>query len=315
MTTNARIKVVPYDENWPAMFDAEKAIIVAALGDNCMEIHHVGSTSVPQLAAKPIIDIIAVAKDRKSAIASLETVKYAHKGEWNIPLKCGFTKRGQTDVNLHVFFDKNHPEVKLNLHFRDYLKANPDVREAYAAEKRKILQDEVAQQKVGKVQLPVYTLRKSGFIKGIIKAFGFDSLRILKCVTEDEWNAAKALRQQAFFDKRGTQDPYHWTFDHPEHEHFVLYRGVEVVGYAHIQLRATEAILRVIVVTEENRNKGLGSQFLTIIEEWLTVHDYKILHVESSIRAINFYKKHGYVKMLAKDDPYSEDIPLGKVLK
>jgi GrpB-like predicted nucleotidyltransferase (UPF0157 family)/GNAT superfamily N-acetyltransferase len=299
------------------MFNAEKAVIVAALGDNCLEIYHIGSTSVPGLAAKPKIDMIAVAKDRQGAIASLETVGYAHKGEWNIPLKCGFTKRDQpVEANLHVFFDKNHPEIELNLRFRDYLRINPDVRDAYAATKREILKDETSQQKVGKTQLPVYSLRKSGFIKGVINAFGFDRLRVLKCFTDDEWDAAKALRQRTFFDKRGIQDPYYWTFDHPEHEHFILYRGVKIVGYAHIQLCLAEAILRAIVITEEYRDKGLGSQFLAILEEWLIVHDYEVLHVETSPIAINFYKKHGYVEMTV-DDPYLDphDTQLSKVLK
>jgi GrpB-like predicted nucleotidyltransferase (UPF0157 family) len=92
------IEVVPYDENWPKIFEAEKEMISAALGDNCVMIHHVGSTAVPELAAKPTIDIVAVAADRGIAIIDLEKVGYAHKGEWNIPLKCGFTKRGSINV-------------------------------------------------------------------------------------------------------------------------------------------------------------------------------------------------------------------------
>jgi GrpB-like predicted nucleotidyltransferase (UPF0157 family) len=94
---------------------------------------HVGSTSVSGLAAKPKIDIVAVAKDRKRAIIDSEKVGYAHRGEWNIPLKCGFTKRGATSVNLHLFFDEDHPGVELNLKFRDYLRAHSDVCAQYAA--------------------------------------------------------------------------------------------------------------------------------------------------------------------------------------
>ncbi|MDR1031870.1 MAG: GNAT family N-acetyltransferase [Holosporales bacterium] len=311
------IKVVPYDANWPIMFEAEKAVISAALSDNCIAVHHVGSTSVPTLAAKPTIDIIAVAKDRERAITDLEKAGYTYEGKWNIPLKCGFKKRGAVGVNLHLFFDANHPEIELNLKFRDYLKAHPDVRDAYAAVKAKILEDETSSQRVGKISFPIYTIRKRAFIDNIIRDIGFDRLRVLKCATEDEWNAVKNLRQKTFFDRRKVQDPYHWTFDHPEHEHFVLYCGVEIVGYAHIQLRPEimDAILRIIVVTEENRNQGFGIQFLTIIEEWLKVHNYKILHVETSGRPMSFYKKRGYTKMLV-DDPYLDpsDTPLGKKL-
>jgi GNAT superfamily N-acetyltransferase len=76
-----------------------------------------------------------------------------------------------------------------------------------------------------------------------------------------------------------------------------------------------DAILRIIVVTEENRNQSFGVQFLTIIEEWLKVHNYKILYIETSGRPMSFYKKRGYAEMLV-DDPYLDpsDIPLGKKL-
>jgi GrpB-like predicted nucleotidyltransferase (UPF0157 family) len=183
------IEIVSYNNDWPKMFPAEETIIRTALRDNCIAVHHIGSTSVPGLSAKPKIDIIAVAKDRKRAIADLEKAGYSHKGEWNIPLKCGFTKRGNTNVNLHLFFDENHPEVELNLKFRDYLRTHPDVCDEYASLKAKILQDESSQEKID--NFPVYTLRKRSFIDNIIKNIGFNRLRVLKCATEDEWNAAK----------------------------------------------------------------------------------------------------------------------------
>jgi GrpB-like predicted nucleotidyltransferase (UPF0157 family) len=56
------IEVVQYNDDWPKMFEQEAASIKQALGNNCIEIHHVGSTSIPGLSAKPIIDIIAVTK-------------------------------------------------------------------------------------------------------------------------------------------------------------------------------------------------------------------------------------------------------------
>ncbi|MDR1173443.1 MAG: GNAT family N-acetyltransferase, partial [Puniceicoccales bacterium] len=120
------------------------------------------------------------------------------------------------------------------------------------------------------------------------------------------------------FDEHGTQDPYQWTFDHPEHEHFVLYHGAEIVGYAHIQLwpEIVEATPPIIIVTEENLNRGFGTQFLVIIEEWLTVHDYKILHVETSGKPMSFYKKHGYAEMPVEDLHLNKcDTTLGKELK
>ncbi|MDR1334006.1 MAG: GrpB family protein [Holosporaceae bacterium] len=266
-----RIEVVPYDENWPKIFEAEKAMISAVLGDNCIAIHHIGSTAVPGLAAKPKIDIVVVAMDREKAIIDLEKAGYMHKGEWNIPLKCGFTKRGVSNVNLHVFFDEDHPEVELNLKFRNYLRDHPDVRDEYAALKIKILEDEDAHQKSEKSPLPIYTMRKRAFIDNIIKSTGFNRLRVLKCATEDEWDAAKNFRKK-YFDRTAVPDPTSGSFDVPNHEHFILYRGVEIIGYADIFITSeAEAELSVF----ENPDQEASEYFNNVIKEWMEVHEYK----------------------------------------
>jgi GrpB-like predicted nucleotidyltransferase (UPF0157 family) len=261
-TQDKRIEVVPYDFSWPKLSETEKEIISAALSDNLVAIHHIGSTAVPGLVAKPKIDIVAVAKDRKNAIEHLEKAGYAHKGEWNIPLKCGFTKRGTTNVNLHLFFDENHPEVELNLKFRDYLLDHSDVRDEYAALKMKILENEDAHQRSERSPLPIYTVRKRAFIDNIIKNTGFNRMRVLKCATANEWNAAKNFRE-----KRTNMaiDTGH------NHEHFVLYRGVEIIGYADIfVVSESEAKLTVV----ENLDSEAIPYFLNIIKEWMDVHGY-----------------------------------------
>ena len=66
------IEVVPYDPSWPHIYEKEAALIKEALGDNCVTIHHIGSTSVPGLASKPKIDAIAVVQDPLSARDQLE---------------------------------------------------------------------------------------------------------------------------------------------------------------------------------------------------------------------------------------------------
>lgn len=70
-----RITVVPYDPNWPNIFEAEATCIKKALADNCIALHHVGSTSVPGLAAKPKIDLIAVGRDLFFDKSQLETIR------------------------------------------------------------------------------------------------------------------------------------------------------------------------------------------------------------------------------------------------
>lgn len=117
------IDVLPYDPNWPMQFEFESAAIKKVLGNNCVVIHHIGSTSVPGLTAKPKIDIIVVVRDPISVIEKLETIGIQYRGEFNIPLHYGFSKRGTVDLNLHVY-QEGHPEIELNLLFRDYLGTN-----------------------------------------------------------------------------------------------------------------------------------------------------------------------------------------------
>ena len=68
------IEVVPYDTQWALIFEKEAAPIRQALGGNCLAIHHIGSTSVPGLAAKPKIDRIAVVQDTLLARGQLEAI-------------------------------------------------------------------------------------------------------------------------------------------------------------------------------------------------------------------------------------------------
>jgi GrpB-like predicted nucleotidyltransferase (UPF0157 family) len=196
-----RIEVVPYDPCWPWMFEIEKKLLETIL----IEIHHIGSTSVPGLDAKPKIDIIAIAKDRIKAVDKLEKLGYLYKGGWNIPLQCGFTKKAPFAVNLHLFFELDHPEIELNLKFRDYLRNHDEIRDKYAAIKREILKDEISQEKVN--AFPLYTIRKRDFIDNVIRDMGYNRLRVLKSITEKE----KMVSDQ-----------------------FVLYRGVEIIGHASV---------------------------------------------------------------------------------
>ena len=312
-----KTEVVPYNPEWPKMFEVEAAIIKRALGDNCIAIHHVGSTSVPGLKAKPKIDIIAVVKEPANTISPLEEFGIQYRGEYNIPQHYGFSKRGKVDVNLHIYA-KGHPEIGLNLLFRDYLRSNPQVRDEYAILKENILTDKTSLFR-GDSNLPNYTLRKGSFIRKVLNDAGYDRIRMLKCSDETEWNAARHFRQKFFFDKADVTDPYNWTFNHSEHEHLVLYQGTEIVGYAHVQLwPENRAALRIIVVDPLKRNLGHGKQFLSLIEDWLHSRNIKTLHTESNPEAVKFYESCGYIQMPFNDpDGYpsdARDLPIGKQL-
>jgi GrpB-like predicted nucleotidyltransferase (UPF0157 family)/GNAT superfamily N-acetyltransferase len=315
---NRRIKIVPYDSNWPKLFEEEEATLEQALGDNCVAVHHVGSTAVPGLCAKPKIDIIAVVRDRIFVAHDLERVGYRYRGEFNIPFRLAFTKRGNLqEVNLHVYKVGNS-EIELNLLFRDYLRNNPEALEEYANLKLNLASQESLHEKKD-AMFSGYNLGKDAFIKKVLDEAGFNRLCMRLCAHYDEWEAARSFRQKYFFDKVPIADPYTWTFDHKDHLHLVLYQGTKIVGYTHIQLWPDQrAALRIIVIDEQLRGQGLGSHFLQLCEQWIKGKGIKALHTQSSPDAYPFYCKQGYSEMPFNDpDGYEsdpQDIELGKIL-
>lgn len=317
MKSKKSIEVSPYDPTWPQLFEIEAKLIKEALGQNCLHIHHIGSTAVPGLTAKPKIDILVVVKIPSAAREQLKKIGIQYRGEDNIPLQYAFSKRGKVDLNLHVY-EESHPEIELNLLFRDYLRTHSTVRDEYALLKQELLSDQSSLIKHPS-GFTHYTLRKGNFIRNILKKAGFDRLRILKCTDETEWNAAHYFRNKYFFSPHGISDPYTWTFNHPDHAHVVLYQGADIIGYIHIQFWPdNRAAIRIIVVDEDKRNKNAGSSFLRACEKWLKSLGLQSLHAESRPTSLRFYIKNDYIPMPFNDpnthetDP--QDIPVGKLL-
>ncbi len=137
---NGQILLVDYDPEWPILFEREAAKIRAALGDRALMIEHAGSTSVPGLIAKPIIDIIlAVANsgDESAYVPDLEAAGYPlriREPGWE---EHRLLKGAHPDVNLHVFTAGSR-EITRMLTLRDWLRANEADRELYAATKREL---------------------------------------------------------------------------------------------------------------------------------------------------------------------------------
>lgn len=150
-------------------------------------------------------------------------------------------------------------------------------------------------------------------------SFANFSILILNDSHVSEWDFAKKMRQKYFFDPLSISDPFTWTFDHKEHAHLILYRGDEMIGYAHIQFWPHQrAALRILVIDETYRHQGYGRQFLQLCEEWLKKQGISSLHDEARPDAVPFYRKNGYREM-PFDDPSGEsaslhDIAMGKKL-
>lgn len=312
-----KIVVVPYNSDWPRIFESDALKIKEALGSDCIAVHHVGSTSIPGLAAKPVIDIIGVVKNPEKAIKPLESLGFQYKGEYNIPMRYYFNRSQGVETNLHVY-EEGDPEIELNLTFRDVLRTNPDARQEYASLKMNLLKEKSSYEKNNSI-FTGYNLGKDAFIRKILKSTNFDRIRIMKCTHHAEWDAAKKLRNTYFFDPLAIADPYTWTFDHKDHTHLILYQGMEIIGYAHIQFwPGSRAALRIIVIDEQYRHHGLGSQFLQLCEKWLKKQGIKSLHDEARPSAVSFYRKNGYIEMPFNDpsgEPASvHDIAMGKIL-
>jgi|JI10StandDraft_1071094.scaffolds.fasta_scaffold00578_16 GrpB-like predicted nucleotidyltransferase (UPF0157 family)/GNAT superfamily N-acetyltransferase len=318
MTKETRkIEVVPYDPQWPDQFESEAEFIREALGDNCTAIYHVGSTSIPGLAGKPKIDIIAATKSPEDTIQKLEHIGFKYGGEYNIPMHYGFSKRGEREVNLHVYKEGN-PKIELNLTFRDYLRSHPEVRDEYGLLKLELLKKKTSFEKNASM-FTGYNLGKNTFIASVLRRAGFNCLRFVICTHFDEWKAAKDLRNRYFFNKTDHPDPYTWTFNHKDHLHFVLYKGVDIIGYAHIQLwPEARAAIRIIVIEKTYRQQGYAKQFLKWIETYLQSKGYKSIHTQAHPDSVGFYKHLEYADMPFNDpDGYEgdpRDTPMGKLL-
>lgn len=135
-----RIEVVAPDPRWPALAKAEAARFASALaGDSrLLAVHHIGSTAVPGLAAKPTLDLLPVVSDLacvEEARAALEALGYQWRGESGIAHRRYFTRSAPDGARLaHVHcFAVGDQAIREHLAFRDYLRSHPEVANAYAA--------------------------------------------------------------------------------------------------------------------------------------------------------------------------------------
>ena len=136
------VVVSAYDPRRKEMFLAEAETIEAILGENCIAVHHIGSTAVEGLAAKPVIDIMPVVKDLSATDAcraAFEKIGYEWMGEFGIAGRRYLRKGGDERTHqIHIFAETDRENIVRHLAVRDYLKAHADERRAYAALKTEL---------------------------------------------------------------------------------------------------------------------------------------------------------------------------------
>jgi GrpB-like predicted nucleotidyltransferase (UPF0157 family) len=158
--------VTPHDPSWAAMFERAAAEIAAVLGAQLIAIHHAGSTAIPGIRAKPIIDLVVEVQQLNAldaASAALQALGYTAHGEHGIPGRRFFTKvSGPTRTHNVHSFQTGHPEIARMLSLRDYLRAHPVDAQAYS-----LLKEELSRQ--FPTDIESYTLGKSAFIEEIVR--------------------------------------------------------------------------------------------------------------------------------------------------
>jgi GrpB-like predicted nucleotidyltransferase (UPF0157 family) len=161
-----QIVVADYDPDWPRMFEQERARLSAALGPLVLIIEHIGSTAVPGLAAKPIIDLLvgvqSLTEAESRSIETLSAMGYAYFPEYKswLPDELFFRKGIPWTHHAHVM-EPSNPRWESLLLFRDYLRAHSDAARAYATLKRDLavtFRDDIA----------AYRTAKNDFVADVI---------------------------------------------------------------------------------------------------------------------------------------------------
>ena len=138
--------VLPYDPNWITEFERIRAYLMEQIGDLVLEIKHIGSTSVPGLAAKPIIDIVAVMESYKvfpAIAARLEKVGFQHEGDGGIKDREAFKRLIPDDfMNYHFYVcPKDSEENRRHTIFRNALLNNKDIADEYGKLKMRLIEE------------------------------------------------------------------------------------------------------------------------------------------------------------------------------
>jgi GrpB-like predicted nucleotidyltransferase (UPF0157 family) len=161
----SRVEVVPHDPRWREAFEAEAKQVAAALGENVVAIHHIGSTAIPDIYAKPVVDFLVEVRDITEVDGrspSMESLGYEVMGEYGIHGRRYFRKDNREGIRTHHIhaFEAGSAEVERHLSFRDYMLAHPADAQRYSELKRRLAEEHPQ-------NFDGYMDGKDGFIKEI----------------------------------------------------------------------------------------------------------------------------------------------------
>lgn len=135
--------MIPYDPEWQQEFAREAAHLTNTLRENVVTVHHVGSTAIPGIYAKPVLDMLLAVRsvealDEKQS--EIEALGYEARGEYGIPGRRFYRRdnaQGERTHQIHAF-EAGSPQITRHLAFRDYMIAHPEAAQEYSDLKREL---------------------------------------------------------------------------------------------------------------------------------------------------------------------------------
>lgn len=286
------IKIEEYNPDWADQFNQIETLLRDIFGQQLLEIHHAGSTAIPGLAAKPIIDIWIGVKnisDVDELNTKMRAIGFTAKGEAGMLFRRFFV-RGvpNSTCNVHVF-EQGSPEIERTLCFRDYLRSHPKIRDQYGQ-----LKQELAKKFPNDIYQ--YVIGKEAFVQSIDRISGYHGNRMVQAMSTSEWDAYHRIREQEIFSRSSVvYDRNHPTITGKQHKHFVFFHDVDIVGVLHIEFFDPKSVaIRTIAIDGELKNQGLGSELLALAERWLKEQDVQLIRLHANPPALSFYRRHGY---------------------
>jgi GrpB-like predicted nucleotidyltransferase (UPF0157 family) len=138
-----KVRLSYFSEEWSRMFDDEVAVLNKIFGDKIIKFEHFGSTSVPGMKAKPVVDMMCIVKnieDVDSFNSQMDSLGYDVAGEWGLQGRRLFRKGGENRTHHIHFYQFENPQIDRHLIFRDYLRCHPEEVVRYSLFKEELSQ-------------------------------------------------------------------------------------------------------------------------------------------------------------------------------
>ena len=180
----SKVEVRPYDPEWPRTFERIRARVWPVVQHAAMSLEHVGSTSVPGLCAKPVIDaciVVASRRDIPHVVKALTKIGYTHRGDLGVPDREAFKYRASLPKHRLYASHRGSLSSRNHLGLRDYLRAQPEVATEYGDLKEMLA-------KRFPEDIDSYIAGKTEFIIAILRRIGFtdDELAVIRSINQPD---------------------------------------------------------------------------------------------------------------------------------